>query len=73
MGGQVNTPPLAHVHIVHKLTLNPEAKLEGKNEDDEVIPLVTGSTWQPLRTIGNHVTVTRVVTFTTDHGNIVQT
>ena len=35
-------PPLAHVHIVHKLPLNPEAKLEGKNEDVEVTPLVTG-------------------------------
>ena len=43
MGGQENTPPpLAHVHIVHKLPLNPEAKLEGKNEDVEVTPLVTG-------------------------------
>ena len=42
MGGQENTPPLAHVHIVHKLPLNPEAKLEGKNENVQVTPLVTG-------------------------------
>ena len=35
--------PLAHVHIVHKLTLYPEAKLEGKNEDVEVTPMVTGN------------------------------
>ena len=35
-------PPLAHVHIVHELPLNPEAKLEGKNEDVGVTPLVTG-------------------------------
>ena len=37
-------PPLAHVHIVHKLPLNPEAKLEGKNEDVGVTRVVTFTT-----------------------------
>ena len=66
-------PPPAHVHIVHKLTLYPEAKLEGKNEDVKVTPLVTGNASQPLITVGNHATVTRVAIFTTDNGNIVET
>ena len=62
-----HTPPCTDAHPSQN-NLLPE-----KNEDIEVTAMVTGNARQSLIITGNHATVTLVVTFTTDNGNIVQT